>query len=98
MSKQVTVEQVRQHARRVLERDGWARGYYENSFGQRCLVGALGQASVELNATALIYHTAYSAVATDLNHSGSLTRYNDSPGRTALEVAEALWPKGLVRA
>jgi hypothetical protein len=83
--------EVLDKAAEVLERDGWCQSNFENKAGERCAVGALRQASRELDGIISFRIEARTALAEYLEISSlDVIEWNDTRGRTAAEVIDAL--------
>jgi hypothetical protein len=73
----------------LLETNGWCQGEYKSEDGKLCMLGALFAARGDFSET-------WSAIYNDLgfcldsNSSPGISFWNDTPGRTAAEVIDAL--------
>ena len=80
----MTPEEILAEAARLVER-GWCQGTYRDTDGRVCLVGALNEAS---GRPCTYLDEAWNAVCLEIPQGPS--DWNDTPGRTAEEVATAL--------
>lgn len=71
----------------VLERDGWRQGELVDSYGCRCVLGAMDAAAPLRREDAV--EQMWNALA-DVVGTRAIVKWNDAPGRTADEVIAAL--------
>lgn len=81
-----TASDVLLKAASIVEQ-GWCQGTSIDSQGRHCALGAIAAATAELGGAALFLPTVAVLV---LHVGGSAVAWNDTPGRTADEVANAM--------